>query len=185
MVRVRNNLIAAMVLLASILLVFIINNPTGSRKDFTELKKSNYEIKQKLLKRYNAVLINDASVLTDINKQAEVLSNVVILDTIFQSISYEEGEYFLLADVNTNSKTTIKARLKLDLKNYDLLSSRKSNFALIAARINKIDCTKILSDYNYDPADTNLVAIGDEVFLAGDCIEVAQLHRDYDQFLNH
>lgn len=184
MTTIKKNIAAGFTLLTAILIIAFMNNHQKEGRDFDEMKRVNQQIQQRLLERYNAEIITDSTFFTNSEKQVKLLSDVVLLDTVIQSISQVDKEYYLNAEINCDSKTKIRAKFKLDSKDFSRLYHRKSNHALAVVKIDKIQCRKVLSDYNFDKSDTAIVAVGEEVFLSGECLEVAQVYKNYDQFLN-
>lgn len=181
----KKSIIASLMFISVILIAVIslVDNP--DKDDYSALTKKNSKLKKDLLEKYDADIISDTTFFTDTEKQLEILSNVVVLDSVLKGIVEEGGEYFLKAVLQSDSSHRIMVKLRLDEEGYKIYSERKSNTALIAAQINEIHNTQTLSEFNFDTPDSNYISLGKDVLLCGNCLELTEVINDYNLFLNN
>lgn len=167
------------IILNSLLVVYIavsllsLENCT-TRKDNASTAEKLVQNKTEIIK----LLLNefDAEVFDCTVK--DIFRKAIVLDTTLLGISRKDGEVFLSAKVNNPCVDKYFVKLKCTNEILEQFNKTKTNNAVIAAKVYRIDNEKLVANADsLDGADP-AINLGNTIILTGECLAIRELGNE-------
>jgi hypothetical protein len=174
-VKLSGKIFSGGLLLAYIAVSLITLSNCTKRNDSStndQLRSSKKNIANLLLLKYDAEIF-------DINSK-QILSKPVLLDSLLIGVSYKKGNYFLRAQIKTGSDIKYFAELKCSKEIIELYNQTKSNFAFIAAKIDRIDDLSLVAEADSLDGKSAQFNLGKSILLGGECLALAEIPTSVD-----
>lgn len=131
------------------------------------LNSSKQKTASLLLHKFDAEIFN-------INSK-QILSRPVVLDSTLIGIVENGGQYFLRAEVKLKGSKKCFAELKCSPEIVDSYYRTKSNSALIAAKISRIDDCSTFAETDSLEGNMSQFNLGESILLSGECLALAEI----------
>lgn len=139
-------------------------------EDSTTIDRLN-SAKQKtvslLLHKFDAEIFN-------INSK-QILNRTVVLDSTLIGIVENEGQFFLRAEVKLKGSKKYFVELKCSPEIVDSYYRTKSNSALIAAKISRIDDCSTFAETDSLEGNMSQFNLGKSILLSGECLALVEI----------
>lgn len=163
-------------LLGYVVLIFISNMQCKPDHPAENDLQNKSKAAKYLLNKHKASFLPDSANEFSLKFQKQLMNRTVVLDSIVGRLIQENGEFYVKAEVASDSTCRIFAKLKCSEKQKDNIKKSKFPYALIAANISRID----KSDSKFGIVDIHnekkTIAFGSEILITGECIEIIELN---------
>ncbi len=105
----------------------------------------------------------------------KLLNHPVVLDTLMISMVNKNGASFLKAEIRCEGDKKYFAELKCGKEIADYYRKTKTNRALIAAQINRIDDCPVTAEADSLDGRNGNYNLGKSVLLSGECLEIVEI----------
>ena len=140
---------------------------TGDSNTIERLDSAKQNTASLLMQNFDAELF-------DINS-ARLLNRPVVLDSSLIGIREKEGHYFLRAEISVKSSKKYFAELKCSREIADTFYRTKSNSALLAAKISRIDDYSLFAEADSLDGGKSQFNIGKSILLSGECLALVEI----------
>ena len=168
--KIRSFLFSALLIVYVIISIISLENCTTKQEYSStsdQLNQKKVEAVKIFLNEFDAQAFNFAT--------KDIFRKSIVLDTTLLGISRKDGNVFLSARVNGSSLQKYFVKLKCSRAIVEQFNKTKSNNAIIAAKISRIDNEKIIATADsLDGADTSIY-LGKTILLSGECLAIKEL----------
>lgn len=168
--KIRSFLFSALLIVYVIISIISLENCTTKQEYSStsdQLNQKKVEAVKIFLNEFDAQAFNFAT--------KDIFRKSIVLDTTLLGISRKDGNVFLSARVNGSSLQKYFVKLKCSRDIVEQFNKTKSNNAIIAAKISRIDNEKIIATADsLDGADTSIY-LGETILLSGECLAIKEL----------
>ena len=169
--------IKLLLVLYTIFSLLSLSNCTKSRDDYSSLDqiKSRQADSIRLLSdRFDAERFDCDDPMRAINK-------AVLLDSTILGIRKQNNNYYLKAKINTGCKGEYFADLKCSGKLITAFNKTKSNYALLAAKIENVSISDYIMEADSLGGKEKVINSGIVFLLHGECLELLENTRTADE----
>lgn len=159
----------AAVLLYVAVSLFTLSNCTRTDDAATidQLNSAKQKTASLMLREFDAEIFNANS--------KQILNRPVVLDSTLIGITEKAGQYFLRAEVKLKGRQKYFAELKCTPEIADTFYRTKSNSALIAAKISRIDDCAMLAEADSLDGNRSQFNLGKSILLSGECLALVEI----------
>ena len=170
-------------ILFSISFIFYIVTILLTNIDFNETNYINEDSVNVVMKndmirslesKYNSIILPKSSKEFSAGYIKKLLNSVTIIDTLHTDIVNKDGEFFIYVEAKSDDNGRIFAKLRCGDSILEKVRNKISPGALLAAKINGVTKSNVLGEVKFDD-NLNLINIGEDVLLTGECIEYIEL----------
>jgi len=170
-------------ILIGISFIFYIVTILITNIDFTETNYVNEdsvnvvmknELMRSLESKYKSIILPKSSKEFSDGYIKKLLNSVTIIDTLHTDIVSKAGEFFIYVEAKSDNSGRIFAKLRCDDSILEKVKNKKYPGALLAAKISGVDKSNVLGEVEVHDF-LNLINIGEDVLLTGECIEYIEL----------
>lgn len=104
-----------------------------------------------------------------------ILNNNIVFDSLVLAIQSNGGEYLLRAKIRVDCPKQYYAELKCSSKIAQQFKNTKSNYAVVAAKINSILNYNILAEADSLDGGKSNFNLGDKILFTGECLALVEI----------
>lgn len=136
------------------------------------LKKN--ELIRSLESKYQSIILPKSSKDFSEDFIKKLLNGVTIIDTLHIDIVKKAGEFYIYVEAKSDNNGRIFAKLRCDDSIIKKVRNKKFPGALLVAKIEGVNKSNVLGEVKADDY-LNLINIGEDVLLTGECLEYIEL----------
>lgn len=152
-------------------------NIPGFFKDVSHQKYSyskKLEVVRELAKTYDAEIIDDSSNSFSADRQNNLLTKTVLLDSTIIGTEAEEDKYYVKVNIGRKSSSRVFAKLQCEESLYKTIREFTFKEALIVADLDQITISDSLH-YVFKEDEEILADVGPDILLTGTCLDAIEL----------
>lgn len=168
--KIRSYLFSALLIAYVFISIISLENCT-TKQEYSStadrLTQKKIEAMKILLNEFDAQAFNYTT--------KDIFRKSIVLDTTLLGISKKDGIVFLSAKINGSSLQKYFVKLKCSPAIVEQFNNTKSNDAIIAAKISRLDNEKVIANADsLDGADPSIY-LGETILLSGECLAIKEL----------
>jgi hypothetical protein len=160
-----NSLILAYVIFSLITLSDCTDRNNASTGDRLASLKRNSALL--LLQKFDAIMFDAGS--------GEIPGRPVVLDTLMLGVIRKGGSDFVRAEIRCGGDKKYYAELRCSSEILNSYRITKSNSALLAAKISRIDDCPVIAEADSLDGKTTRYNLGKSILLSGECLAIAEI----------
>jgi len=104
-----------------------------------------------------------------------LINKIIILDTLILGIRKDHNDYIIRAKINGGCNKKYFAELTCSKDVADQFNETKSNYSILAAKIDKVLESNVLAEVDSLGGEESHFNIGNAVLLTGECLALAEV----------